>query len=165
MSLSNDKRLTASDSGPEPLPLLPGASTPVVLPAVSAETVATVVTVVIVATAVIVLLVAALPALHPVPAVATTLLARKTAVSATTTAATAPAAPRIASVRETVRSETAMTTASVIPSATTTANVRNALAKSVRIAIEKTARSVKNASLTAKSPRVRFSCLEHTMQS
>ena len=102
MSLSNEKRLTASNSGPEPLPLPPGASTPVVLPAVSAETVATVVTVVtvvIVATAVIVLLVAALPALHPVPAVATTLLARKTAVSATTTAATVPVAPRTVSAR------------------------------------------------------------------
>lgn len=160
-STNHDRKLTALHSGPELLPLLLGASMPVVPLAVSAETVATVV---IVVTAVTVLLVAAPPALLPVPAVATTLLARKIVASATTTVATAPAALRIASARETVTLETATTTASVIPSAMMTANARNALVRTVKTATEKSVKSAKNASPTVKSPRVRIERLDHAMQ-
>jgi hypothetical protein len=158
-STNHDKKLTVSTSGPEPLHLLLGALMPAVLHAVSVVSVAA--TVAIVVTAVTVLLVVAPPALPPVPAVATTLLARKTAVSAITTAATAPVAPRTASARETAMSETVMTTASATPSATMIANVRNALARTVRTVREKSPKSVKNASPTAKSPRVRHSQLDH----
>jgi hypothetical protein len=93
--VQHQHRLTTDklNSGPEPLRLPRGASMP-------EPAVLHVVTVEIVVTAETALLVAALSALLLVPAVVTTHLARKTAVSATTTAETAPAAQTTVSVRE-----------------------------------------------------------------
>ena len=101
-AFNRQRKTDVFDSGPELLLPPPGASmlaAPLVVSAVIVVTVAIVQTVATVVTAATVLPVAAPSALHLVPAVVTTLLARKTAVSATTTAATVPVAPRTVSAR------------------------------------------------------------------